>query len=464
MWLSPIFERFVEKSPITVIIRAMMEVVLVDEQLDDLFDATAKTGYTRELLFSTLVKIMTEVVCSASQSIGSVYKEMAETIGVSKTAVYDKLNRLEPVVSQALVRDTASKLKVIINTVGISTPSLLPGYKVKILDGNALGATEHRLAVLRSSGSGPLPGKSIAVLEADLGIVTDVFPCEDGHAQERSLLPDVLETVEAGNLWIGDRNFCTQEFLIGIASKQASFIIRQHKGLPWQPINELQNQGQSEGGEVFEQDVILEYSGTKLNCRRIVVKLEKPTRDGETEIAILTNLPVSHASSILVSQLYRKRWRVETLFQVVTQNFHCEINTLGYPRAALFSFCMALVAYNFFATVMIILSSVHGADKVEGKLSYYYLSASLSGTYKGMMIALPTVEWETFAEISLTEFSQLLQDWARLVNLSAFTSSPRKPKKKKPKPPYDPKHPHVSTARLLEEKKSKSKNKKTSQK
>jgi hypothetical protein len=27
MWLSPIFERFVEKSPITVIIRAMMEVI-----------------------------------------------------------------------------------------------------------------------------------------------------------------------------------------------------------------------------------------------------------------------------------------------------------------------------------------------------------------------------------------------------------------------------------------------------
>ena len=454
MWLSPIFERFVENSPITVIVRAMMEVVLADEKLDDLFNSTAQTGYTRELLFSTLVKMMTKVVCSTSQSIGSVYKEMASTIGVSKTAVYDKLNRLEPVVSQALVRDTASKLKVIIETVGISIPSLLPGYKVKILDGNALGATEHRLAVLRKTGAGPLPGKSIAVLSADLGIITDVFPCEDGHAQERSLLPVVLETIEAGDLWIGDRNFCTQEFLIGIVKKQASFIIRQHQNLPWLATNELVYQGQTEGGEVFSQDVILEYSGVKLNCRRIVVKLEKPTRDGETEIALLTNLPLSAASSTLVSQLYRKRWRVENLFQVVTQIFHCEIKTLGYPRAALFSFCMALVAYNFFACLKTILSSVHGADKVEGKLSYYYLAASLEGTYKGMMIALPNEEWEKLKEINLTKFSELLQDWARLVNLSAFTSSPRKPSKKKPKPPYDPKHPHVSTYRLLEEQKN----------
>jgi hypothetical protein len=104
MWLSEIFERFIEKSPVTVIVRAMMEVVLAPEKLDDLFEQTAQTGYTRELLFSTLVKMMSLVVCSIHQSIGSVYKAMSAEIGVSKTAVYDKLNRLEPSVSQALVR------------------------------------------------------------------------------------------------------------------------------------------------------------------------------------------------------------------------------------------------------------------------------------------------------------------------------------------------------------------------
>lgn len=34
------------------------------------------------------------------------------------------------------------------------------------------------------------------------------------------------------------------------------------------------------------------------------------------------------------------------MFQVITDTFHCEIKTLGYPKAALFAFCMALVAYN----------------------------------------------------------------------------------------------------------------------
>ncbi len=64
MWLSPIFERFIEKSPVTVIVRALMEVVLAESKLDDLFENRAQTGYTRELLFSTLVKMMSQVVCS----------------------------------------------------------------------------------------------------------------------------------------------------------------------------------------------------------------------------------------------------------------------------------------------------------------------------------------------------------------------------------------------------------------
>ncbi len=64
MWFSPIFERFVVQSPVTVMVRAMMEVVLASSKLDELFEKTAQTGYTRELLFSNLVKMMTQVVCS----------------------------------------------------------------------------------------------------------------------------------------------------------------------------------------------------------------------------------------------------------------------------------------------------------------------------------------------------------------------------------------------------------------
>ncbi len=178
---------------------------------------------------------------------------------------------------------------------------------------------------------------------------------------------------------------------------------------------------------------MVNYEGQSCRCRRVVVKLEQATRDGETEIALLSNLPETDAPSVLVAQLYRKRWKVETLFQVATETFHCEIKTLGYPRAALFSFSMALVAYNLVSTLKGVIASVHGSDCRE-KLSYYYLAEEIDSTYQGMMIALPPEDWQDLGTMSLPQFSSLLQDWANSVNLKAFTSSPRKPKKKKPFP------------------------------
>ena len=83
----------------------------------------------------------------------------------------------------------------------------------------------------------------------------------------------------------------------------------------------------------------------------IVLDLFKPTRNEEKEIAILTSLPLSEASAAVVAQLYRQRRSVENLFQTVTENYEWGIQTLGYPKAALFSFCLALVTYNIWATV-----------------------------------------------------------------------------------------------------------------
>ncbi|MGG6265521.1 hypothetical protein ACQ4M3_05890 [Leptolyngbya sp. AN03gr2] len=54
---------------------------------------------------------------------------------------------------------------------------------MKILDGFCLAATEHRPQVTRAYASAMLPGKSLVVLEPQVRLATDVFPCEDAHAQ-----------------------------------------------------------------------------------------------------------------------------------------------------------------------------------------------------------------------------------------------------------------------------------------
>jgi hypothetical protein len=128
---------------------------------------------------------------------------------VSITSVYNKLNGLEPTVTAALVSHTADRLKPVIVAMGGQKPPLVAGYRVRILDGNHLAATERRLQVLRGSVAGPLPGHALVVLDPALMLATHLIPCEDGHAQERSLSSKILALVEPDDLWIADRNFCT---------------------------------------------------------------------------------------------------------------------------------------------------------------------------------------------------------------------------------------------------------------
>lgn len=104
----------------------------------------------------------------------------------------------------------ASPLAPIVEELGGIQPELLPGYRIKVIDGNSLAASEHRLEVLRTVEGGPLPGKSLVVLDPVLMLAIDQFPCEDAYTQERALLPKVLQTIEARDVWIGDRNLCKE--------------------------------------------------------------------------------------------------------------------------------------------------------------------------------------------------------------------------------------------------------------
>jgi hypothetical protein len=447
--LAAIFDAFVAASPVSVMLRGVMEKVFRPERLDEIFEQYAEVQYTRELLFSDLVNLLSLVVCGIHPSVNAAYKAKAPELNVTRNAIYAKLNGVEPRVSAALLTGSTAELAQLVLQMGGEQPSLLGDYQVRILDGNALAATERRLKVLRSVAAAPLPGKSLVVLDPALRLAVDIFPCEDGHAQERRLFEQVLATIKPQQLWIADRNMCTLAFLCGIAQREAAFLIREHKNLPWEAVSALQSAGQVEAGEVFEQTIQIQHNGEFLRLRRVVLRLSKPTRHGDGEIVVLTNLLETAANAVRVVQLYRERWQIEGLFLSVTQNFEGEIDTLAYPKAALLSFTLALMAYNILATLRAALASVHGVGKIEAALSDFYVVEELQGTYRGMMIAIPPTYWGIFTDMPLPELAALLKDLAAQVDLKRFLKQPRKKKNKKKPLVADPKHPHVSTAKLL---------------
>jgi IS4 transposase len=452
--LSSIFKPFVEKSPISVMARGMLERALNPELLDKWFDSTAKEQYTRDLLFSTVFDLMSKVVSGTYDSVHSAYQAAKEEISVSITSVYNKINGIEPGTSAELVRFASAQVKPVIKKLGGTVPSLLPGKRLRLLDGNCIEKSQHRIKETRSIAAGPLPGKSLVVYDPELRIPIDVFPCEDGHAQERSLLKSVLSTIEPDDVWIADRNFCTIDFTCGIAVSGAFFIIREHKNYPSQPLGKEKCIGSIETGTVYEQPILVrDHSGREYKFRRIRVRLKQQTRDGDVDIFIISNLSKRSANAEKIADLYRGRWTIETAFQHLAEHLNSEINTLGYPRAALFGFCVALVAYIIMSVIKAALGSVHGVDVIEQQLSGYYVANEISGIYPGMMIAIEYSHWSVFREMTTAELVKALKELAAKVKLSAFKKHPRGPKKPQPKRKNQKRRPHVSTAKLLEQRK-----------
>src|SRR5262249_17998650 len=152
----------------TVMTQALLENALPPSTVDQLFEDHAELQYTRTLLFSDVVDLMSTVVCGIRPTINSAYKKMAPTLGVTKKAVYDKIDRVETTTSAALVRHTAAALTPVIDELEARKGPWLDGYRVRILDGNHLPGTEHRLGPLRTTRAGALPGQALVVLDPEL--------------------------------------------------------------------------------------------------------------------------------------------------------------------------------------------------------------------------------------------------------------------------------------------------------
>lgn len=456
MILGTVFEQFINNSAISVMSRATIEHALSASSLDELFDRTAQRGYTRDLLFSTTVDLMSLVVCGKAVHVQSAYKQIHDRVPVNLKSVYEKLQHIETSVSAELVHHVAGRCQGLVTELGGECQPLLLGHRVKILDGNHLAATQRRLKVTRGHSAGPMPGQCLVVLDPALTLVTDLIPCEDAYTQERALLEQVLPLVREGDVWIEDRNFCTVDFLLGVKQRRAYFVVRRHGNLTIEPQGEFGPEVETDTGWVSERRVWVCRDGERQREARLVrVRLKKPTEDGNVTVEILTNLPVEEADAAKVSFLYLKRWKIEGVFHELTVALKCEVNTLGYPKAALFAFGVAVVAYNVLAVQKAAMRVVYGEEKVQKEVSGYYLALEWSLVYAGMMIALPAAEWEVFGEMSAKELAAHLRDWARKIDLFKVKKSPpRKPTKNKTKRIKD-KSPHLSTARLLDEAKLK---------
>src|SRR4051812_11976486 len=386
--------------------RIALDWIIDGTPLDQILREAAEGQYEREFALSHFVQVMLDVACGFRPTPRAAFlrRELQRLASIS--AFYRKLGRMELGVTQDIVRRTARRARQLIVAGGGLVSEPVPGYAARILDGNVLTGTEHRIVPLRTTWSAGLPGMSLAVYEPASGLILDLILEEDAHCQERALVDRV--DVRPGQLWIMDRNFCVRSLVFRIARREAFFLVRWHRStLPFRAAGRLRARGRCSTGEVFEQPIdVDDGEGGVHRLRRVVLKLDRPTRDGETEIVLVTNLPAEVTAS-QCCDAYRGRWRIEGHYQLLTDLLHREVPGLAYPRAALFAFGMSAVAGDALAVLKGNLRVARGAE-VAMEVSDSALVGEVAEAYPGMMIAVPPAKWPELRRSRAATMSGLL--------------------------------------------------------
>jgi hypothetical protein len=450
---QPRIDTAIEVSPLTVLVRGVLEWACPQSFFEELFDRQCRPKqWNRKLTISAIAWLMLAVVAGVRRSVFAAFQadqaSDAPTIIATASALYAKYGRIDPRFTTAVVRESGRRMSDLLRAVGVKEPFGWEGYRIIILDGTDQGGTEHRLKPLRRIKAAGLPGRFVVAYELATGVVIDAAASEDAYTSERELVRAILGVAVLNNLFVADRHFCTTEILFSIIQHRAFFVIRQHENLRWRPLKEAVAVGRVETGEVWEQPIEVEDtdSGQCRRMRRIILKLVTPTDEGDTEIVLLSNL--ERISGLQICGLYRERWMIERHFSLVKTVLHGEIEGLGRPRAALFAMGMALVAANALSVVKQALRVTHGPEEFE-KLSGYYMADEVAANYRAVDVLVAEAEWSALASEPAERFWEWSRAVASRVRTRGLHKHPRGPKKPQPPRASGKDRHHYSTYRLL---------------
>lgn len=443
---SKLMDKFLQKCPFAVLTQAAMRGVIADE-FDDLFEEHRSQQYEKTLTFSAMATAVADVVLRFAENFHQAYAAHKSKLLVSLTSFYDKINATELSISEAVAARSAQRAAQFQDQLGFVPRQILKDYNVYALDGNHLQESEKRLAPLRMLHDAPLAGTIVARFDLQRQLFDRAYLLEDAHAQESTTLDRVVQDLKPGDLILADRHYCILKFLHAADEQGVCFVIRQHGRFQGELIGQRRQIGRTETGTVYEQAIRTSSSADALVMRRITVELDEPTRDGDTVIHLLTNLPAA-VDALQVADVYRRRWEEETGYYYLTTTLTCELKSVGQPPAALFLFCLAMMAFNIRQVVFAALYAEHD-EALVNQVSHHAISVEIQRYTDGMLIVLDDEFWRGLLGHNASRLVPRLREFSRRIDLRRYRKSVRGPKKKVVKPPRTRPKTHVSTAKIL---------------
>ena len=268
----------------------------------------------------------------------------------------------------------------------IQPQDLWRGHQLKAIDGTTLtlmDTVSNQLKYAQHSsqeeGCGfPIMGL-VGMVNLSHGGVVGFEKCGSAKHDAR-VAPSLLKHIEEGDLILGDRAFCSYEFIVRIISERKGHILMRlhqarHRKLDWRkgkkvsPIERLVRwikPSQQPVGSELSTD---EWRTLPETLTLRYIKLGYENRAGQkAALVVVTDLlaPKKYPAEE-VADLYMERWQIELKFRDLKTTFGMEHFAMKTPEMAHKTLWMMIITYNLLRIAM--QEAAHQAGKKVNEMS-----------------------------------------------------------------------------------------------
>jgi len=384
-----------DRLPLADAVLTLMAYALDPDTLGDIFEAHRGPSFEQVLTFPTFVRLIGDALLQHQGRGRQSFRRAQEqgTLPTSVEAAYGKLRRIPLSLSLGFLEGACARIHALAPPTAVAweVPASLRGLNPVILDGKTIKKVAKRLKATRAAQGKISGGKLLVALEPRTGSVLTMAADLDGEANEARLVPDLLprvgRRVPADRLWIADRQF-GDPVQIGRFLGQAGdhVLVRWDGKTGFQPDPDRPAvRGRDRRGRV----VIQEWGrlGAASNKRRRDVRRITLLRPGEEAVVLLTDLlDESRYPADDLLEAYLARWRIERVFQQITEVFALRHLIGSTARATVFQAAFCLVLYDLIGVVRAYIAlgraEVVTTEEVSGEQIFYDTRRQLGGLYE----------------------------------------------------------------------------------
>lgn len=395
---SAFFAETVRRLPLADAVFHLLGYALNEEFLSICYEEHRGQCYEDLLSFPSLVEILTDALLvhhgSARQAL--LTAEERGALPTCKEAFYGKLRRLPLPLSVAFMSQSSQRLNALLPVQDNPLPASLHGYQVRIIDGKKTKHIAKMLGPTRGQAGQLFGAKLLVAYNPATRLIQAVAAHPDGEKNDAPLVPDLLDSLRAQDsdtprINVADAQFCDLVQMEQYRKNKDFFALRYHPKLHFHPAQDMPR---CEFTDMQNRPLIEEYGwlGSPRDQRRRFVRRVTWKRTDHKDMSIVTDLtqrsegqtaevPEAVSAADLID-LYLIRWKIETVFQDVTEIFGLRKLIGSTPEATAFQAAFCMVVYNAIMVVKSYVAALQpqplSVDDVSNKMLFTSIHKQLT--------------------------------------------------------------------------------------